>query len=198
MIFKSEIIILQMIVEEMNILTTVFLRYDSQKIIYPNSTLSTIPIHNYYRSPDMDDAIDFYLHIATPIEKINLMKQKILRYTAEKVIMLIMSKQIQLTEFLNSCSYIENKKDHWYPNAILVTRDTDQLNRIRMSLWPTHKMNHQNMIERYNRRSLLVEEILKTVKELGIEYQLYPLDINVKNMADITSTRMPSTWTSPS
>ncbi|WOH03820.1 hypothetical protein DCAR_0623220 [Daucus carota subsp. sativus] len=163
----------QMIVEEMNILTTVFLRYDSQKIIYPNSTLSTIPIHNYYRSPDMDDAIDFYLHIATPIEKINLMKQKIL-------------------------SYIENKKDHWYPNAILVTRDTDQLNRIRMSLWPTHKMNHQNMIERYNRRSLLVEEILKTVKELGIEYQLYPLDINVKNMADITSTRMPSTWTSPS
>lgn len=67
-----------------------------------------------------------------------------------------------------------------------------------MSLWPTHKMNHQNMIERYNRRSLLVEEILKTVRELGIEFQLYPLDVNVKNMSDIISTRMPSTWTSPS
>lgn len=170
---RCEIGGIQMIVEEMNILTTVFLRYDSQKIIYPNSTLSTIPIHNYYRSPDMDDAIEFYIHIATPIEKINLMKQKIL-------------------------SYIENKKDYWYPNAILVTRDTDQLNRIKMALWPTHRMNHQNMIERHNRRSLLLEEILKTIKELGIEYQLYPLDINIKNMSDINFTRMPSTWTSPS
>ncbi|KAK1394844.1 Mechanosensitive ion channel protein [Heracleum sosnowskyi] len=169
---RCEIGGIQMIVEEMNILTTVFLRYDNQKIIYPNSTLSTIPIHNYYRSPDMDDAIEFYIHIATPMEKINLMKQKIL-------------------------SYIENKKDYWYPNAILIVRDMDQLNRIKMNLWPTHKMNHQNMIERHNRRSLLVEEILKIVKELGIEYQLYPLDINIKNMSDVNFTRMPSTWSSP-
>ncbi|KAL8115789.1 mechanosensitive ion channel protein 6-like [Apium graveolens] len=170
---RCEIGGIQMIVEEMNILTTVFLRYDSQKIVYPNSTLSTIPIHNYYRSPDMDDAIEFYIHIATPIEKINLMKQKIL-------------------------SYIENKKDYWYPNAVLVTRDIDQLNRIKMALWPTHRMNHQNMIERHNRRSLLLEEIIKTVKELGIEYQLYPLDVNIKNMSEVNFTRMPSTWTSPS
>lgn len=68
-----------MIVEEMSILTTVFLRYDSQKIMYPNSTLSTIPIHNFYRSPDMDESIDFYIHIATPMEKINLMRQRIVR-----------------------------------------------------------------------------------------------------------------------
>lgn len=54
------------------------------------------------------------------------------------------------------------------------------------------------MIERHNRRSLLLEEIIKTVKELGIEYQLYPLDVNIKNMSDVNFTRMPSTWTSPS
>lgn len=68
-----------MIVEEMNILTTVFLRFDSQKIIYPNSTLSTMPIHNLYRSPDMDESIDFFFHIATPVEKVNVMKQRIAR-----------------------------------------------------------------------------------------------------------------------
>lgn len=101
-------------------------------------------------------------------------------------------------KFLKSCSYIENKKDYWYPNAILVMRDTDQLNRIKMALWPTHRMNHQNMIERHNRRSLLLEEVIKTVKELGIEYQLYPLDVNIKNMSDVNFTRMPSTWTSHS
>lgn len=69
-----------MVVEEMNILTTVFLRFDNQKIIYPNSVLSTKPISNYYRSPDMGDAIDFCIHISTPLEKIALMKERILRY----------------------------------------------------------------------------------------------------------------------
>lgn len=66
-----------MIVEEMNILTTVFLKFDNLKIIYPNSTLATKPISNYYRSPDMGDAIDFFIHIATPKEKIEIMKKRI-------------------------------------------------------------------------------------------------------------------------
>jgi len=69
-----------MIVEEMNILTTVFLRFDNQKITYPNSVLSTKPISNYYRSPDMGDAIDFAIHISTPMEKIATMKERITRY----------------------------------------------------------------------------------------------------------------------
>lgn len=68
-----------MIVEEMNILTTVFLRYDNQKILFPNVTLATRPISNYYRSPDMGDSVDFSVHIATPTEKIASMKQRIIR-----------------------------------------------------------------------------------------------------------------------
>lgn len=68
-----------MIVEEMNILTTVFLRFDNQKILYPNVTLATKPISNYYRSPDMGDSVDFTVHIATPVEKIAVMKQRITR-----------------------------------------------------------------------------------------------------------------------
>lgn len=69
-----------MVVEEMNILTTVFLRYDNQKIMIPNSVLATKAIHNFYRSPDMGDAIEFCIHIATPVEKISLMKHRIQRY----------------------------------------------------------------------------------------------------------------------
>lgn len=73
-----------MVVEEMNILTTVFLRYDNQKIMYPNSTLSTKSIGNYYRSPDMGDGVEFCIHISTPAEKIALMKQKITRQAKAK------------------------------------------------------------------------------------------------------------------
>lgn len=75
-----------MIVEEMNILTTIFLRYDNQKIMYPNSNLSTKPISNNYRSPDMGDAIDFCIHISTPPEKISTMKERIKRYVGGCII----------------------------------------------------------------------------------------------------------------
>ena len=64
----------------MNILTTVFLRFDNQKIIYPNSILATKPISNYNRSPDMGDAIDFCINISTPLEKVTSMKERITRY----------------------------------------------------------------------------------------------------------------------
>lgn len=73
-----------MIVEEMNILTTSFLRYDNQKIIFPNSVLATKAIHNFYRSPDMGDAVEFCLHICTPPEKIAIMRQRIIRYVEKR------------------------------------------------------------------------------------------------------------------
>lgn len=69
-----------MTVEEMNILTTIFLRHDNQKITYPNSVLATKPIGNFYRSPDMGEVIDFCVHISTPMEKISTMKERIMRY----------------------------------------------------------------------------------------------------------------------
>ncbi|CAO2817594.1 unnamed protein product [Amaranthus hypochondriacus] len=167
---RCEIDGVQMIVEEMNILTTVFLRYDNQKIIYPNSVLATKPISNYYRSPDMGDAIDFCVHVSTPIEKLSLMKERITRY-------------------------IDNKSDHWYPAPMIVMRDVEDLNRLKFSLWVSHRMNHQDMGERWVRRSTLVEEMIKIFKELDIEYRMLPMDVNVRNMPPLVSDRLPSNWT---
>ncbi|XP_010417464.1 PREDICTED: mechanosensitive ion channel protein 6 [Camelina sativa] len=173
---RCEIDGVQMVVEEMNILTTVFLRFDNQKVVYPNSLLWTKSIGNYYRSPDMGDGIEFSIHITTPAEKIILIKQRI-------------------------TSYIDGKKDHWYPAPMIVFKDMESLNSVRIAVWPTHRMNHQDMGERWVRRSQLVEEIAKICRELDIEYRLYPLDINVKNMPTSTvlpvSDRLPPTWTAP-
>ncbi|KAL3356643.1 hypothetical protein AABB24_017347 [Solanum stoloniferum] len=166
---RCEIDAVQMIVEEMNILTTVFLRFDNQKIIYPNSTLLTRPIGNYYRSPDMGDSVDFTVHISTPAEKFAAMKQRII-------------------------SYIENKKDHWYPSPSVVLMNLEDLNRLKLSVWIRHRVNHQDMGERWNRRAQLIEEMIKAFKEFDIEYRLYPIDINVRGMPPITSNRVPSTW----
>lgn len=78
----------QMIVEEMNILTTIFLKYDNHKVIIPNSVLATKAIFNYYRSPDMQDIIEFYIHVCTPVEKISLIKHRITRYVLRNVCLL--------------------------------------------------------------------------------------------------------------
>jgi small-conductance mechanosensitive channel len=51
-------ILLETIVEEMNILTQVFLWYDDEEIYYPNSALATDSINNFYYSPNMNDAVE--------------------------------------------------------------------------------------------------------------------------------------------
>lgn len=69
-----------MVVEEMNILTTVFLKNDNEKVYYPNSALSTMPISNFYRSPDMYDTIDFAIDVKTSMESIAALKSRIKGY----------------------------------------------------------------------------------------------------------------------
>ncbi|KAF5745794.1 mechanosensitive ion channel protein 6-like [Tripterygium wilfordii] len=161
---RCEVDGVQMVVEEMNILTTVFLRYDNLKIIYPNSTLSTKLISNFYRSPDMGDSVEFCVHISTPAEKIAVMKQRIV-------------------------SYIENK-EHWYPSPMVVLKDVEDLTKLRFAVWPSHRMNHQNMGERWERRALLVEEMVKVFRELDIQYRLFPLDINIRSMPPATTSSL--------
>uniref|UniRef100_A0A7N2KT17 Mechanosensitive ion channel protein n=1 Tax=Quercus lobata TaxID=97700 RepID=A0A7N2KT17_QUELO len=158
-----------MVVDEMNILTTVFLRFDNQKIIYPNSILATKPISNYNRSPDMGDAIDFCINISTPMEKVTSMKERITRY-------------------------IEIKNEHWQPGPMVIMRDVIDMNKLMMSVWLTHKMDYQDIKERWIRRDLLLEEMIKVFKELDIEYRLLPLDVNVRNLPPLVSDRLPSTW----
>lgn len=66
-----------MVVEEMNILTTIFLRYNNEKIFYPNSVLATKPISNYNRSPEMRDSVEFAVDVSTSVESIAALKAKI-------------------------------------------------------------------------------------------------------------------------
>lgn len=66
-----------MTVEEMNILTTIFLRYDNEKISYPNSVLATKPISNFYRSPEMSDSVEFAVDVFTSMETIGVLKSRI-------------------------------------------------------------------------------------------------------------------------
>ncbi|XP_022858731.1 mechanosensitive ion channel protein 10-like isoform X2 [Olea europaea var. sylvestris] len=144
----------QMIVEEMNILTTVFLRFDNEKIYYPNSVLATKPISNFYRSPDMGDSLEFCIDFKTPLEKIGALKEKIKKY-------------------------LEKNPQHWHPNHNVVVKEIENMNKIKMALFFNHTINFQEYGEKSARRTDLALELKKTFEELHIGYDLLPQEVRL-------------------
>ncbi|KDO46809.1 hypothetical protein CISIN_1g0052412mg, partial [Citrus sinensis] len=143
-----------MIVEEMNILTTIFLRYDMEKIYYPNSVLITKPISNFRRSPDMGDSVDFTIDVSTSVDAINALK-----------------KAIQ--------AYIESKPKYWNPKHTVLFKEIENVDKMKMAVCVSHTMNHQNYGEKSSRRSELVFELKKIFENLGIKYHLLPQEVHL-------------------
>ncbi|KAI5320125.1 hypothetical protein L3X38_039833 [Prunus dulcis] len=143
----------QMIVEEMNILTTIFLRYDNEKIYYPNSVLASKPISNFYRSPEMGDSVEFAVDASTTVDTINSLKGRIK-------------------------SYLDGKTQHWRPTHSVVVKDIEDVNKMKMALYITHTINFQNYGDKSSRRSELVLELKKIFEDLGIKYHLLPQEVH--------------------
>ncbi|XP_068659347.1 mechanosensitive ion channel protein 10-like [Aristolochia californica] len=145
---------IQMVVEEMNILTTVFLRYDNEKIYYPNSVLATKHISNFYRSPDMTDLVEFSVDVSTSVDSIKALREKIKMF-------------------------LENKPEYWHCNHDLVVLEIENMNKMKMGLFVLHTLNYQNMREKTVRRSELLLELKKIFEELGIKYHLLPQEVQL-------------------
>ncbi|KAL0017679.1 hypothetical protein SO802_004748 [Lithocarpus litseifolius] len=152
----------QMMVEEMNILTTVFLKLNNEKLYYPNSVLATKPISNYYRSPDMGDYVEFSIDFVTPIERIGMLKDKIK-------------------------TYLEKNPQHWHPNHNVLVKEIENVNKIKMGLYVFHTMNFQDFGEKNRRRTELVIEIKKIFEELNIRYNLLPQAVHLLNIGSETT-----------
>ncbi|KAK3213447.1 hypothetical protein Dsin_018153 [Dipteronia sinensis] len=148
----------QMTVEEMNILTTVFLRYDNEKIFYPNSSLATKPISNFYRSPEMSDSVEFSVDVSTSIESIGALKSRIK-------------------------AYLESKSQHWRPAHSVVVKEIEDVNKMKLALYVNHTINFQNYGDKNSRRSELVLELKKIFEDLGIKYHLLPQEVHLSYVA---------------
>jgi hypothetical protein len=86
---------------------------------------------------------------------------------------------IGLTSYFTSVSsYIDSKKEHWYPGAMVVLRDVDETNKLKVSIWLRHTLNFQDMGMRFVRRELVLQEMIRVLKDLDIEYRMLPLDVN--------------------
>nr|XP_043627209.1 mechanosensitive ion channel protein 10-like [Erigeron canadensis] len=140
----------QVVVEEVSILTTVFLKYDNEKIYYPNSILATKSISNFNRSPEMRDTVEFELDVSTSVDNISALKAKIK-------------------------TYIDSKPHLWRPKHNVRVREIVDVNKMKMRLDVTHTINFQNYEEKNDRRSNLVLELRNIFQQLGIKvYQILP------------------------
>ncbi|EXB74867.1 Mechanosensitive ion channel protein 10 [Morus notabilis] len=143
-----------LLVEEMNILTTVFLKLNNEKVYYPNSVLSTKPISNYYRSSDMGDTVEFSIDFMTPVEKIGHLKDKINQY-------------------------IEKNPLQWHPNHSVMVVEIEDVNKLDMVLYVNHTISFQEYGEKDKRRTELVMEIKRIFEEVDIKYYLLPQAIEL-------------------
>ncbi|CAL1390039.1 unnamed protein product [Linum trigynum] len=154
-----------LLVEEMNILSTVFLKLNNEKLFYPNSVLATKPISNYYRSPDMGDTVEFSIDFATTVEKIGLLKDRIKKY-------------------------LEKNPQHWHPNHNIVVQEIQEVNKLKMALFCNHTMNFQEYPEKNKRRTELMMEIKKIFEELKIKYYLLPQHVHLSHAQSVSTDAM--------
>ncbi|KAK8566724.1 hypothetical protein V6N13_002413 [Hibiscus sabdariffa] len=155
----------QLLVEEMNILTTVFLKLDNEKVYYPNSVLATKPISNYYRSPDMGDTIEFSIDFMTPAKTIGRLKEEIKKHLESNTL--------------------------WRPNHLVVVKEIENVNKLKMALFCNHTMNFQDFREKNRRRTELVLELKRIFEELGVRYNLLPQHVNLNQ---VNQDRLDSTY----
>ena len=90
----------------------------NEKIYYPNFLLAGKPIANFYRSPDQWDAIDFQIHMNTPLEKLTMLKERLQKY-------------------------IEGLPQIWYPDFRMACKDIEDSTKMKMGIWPRHRLNFQ-------------------------------------------------------
>ncbi|KAL3747152.1 hypothetical protein ACJRO7_016002 [Eucalyptus globulus] len=144
----------QMAVEEMNLLTTVFLTNDGEMIFYPNSVLSNKPISNFYRSPNMGDAVEFTVDFSTSRDSFAALRDEVKRY-------------------------LEDRSDYWKKDHSFDVSEIEDMNKLKMTLHVRHTINFQNPGDRSTRRSELVWELKRIFEKLGISYRLLPQEVRV-------------------
>ncbi|XP_058783347.1 mechanosensitive ion channel protein 6-like [Vicia villosa] len=134
-----------MTMEKINILTTVFIRFDKKRISMPSSVLDKKKIRNCNRCTNMEKALQFCIHIATQNDKVFLMKQRIK-------------------------DFMEGKLEYWHPSPTIKLYDNEMLDMVKVVVWPTFRKNIQNMEESCIMRSLLIEELMMIFRDLEIVY----------------------------
>lgn len=136
----------QMVVEEVNLLTTTFLRFDKSKIVLQNSKLVDSSIVNFYQGFAMGDKIDFDVHLSTPLTMIELLRERIILFM--------------------------ERSGHWHSGTrVVLQEDIDNTKKkLKISIIMQHRLKFHDMEMKLSRRELVVEELIRVLRELHMMY----------------------------
>lgn len=134
-----------LLVVEMNLMSTVFERWDGVRIYVPNSVLATKPIYNIRRSGPTTDLLRMTFAHSTRVDQLE-------------------SLRLRLLNFLR-----QNRQDFTEFHRINVNA-LDQCNRMDITILIQHASNWQDLELQMARRTKMLSFLKNTIEELGIYY----------------------------
>ncbi|GJJ76267.1 hypothetical protein EMPS_08626 [Entomortierella parvispora] len=136
-----------MYVREVGLNSTIFVTWDGKRMYYPNNLISTRPIHNVRRSPNMTDKIVLNVDCYTTQAQIFELRARMRDYLVK-----------ESKEFL--------------PDLEIQIQEMDI--KLKISMCIEHKGNWQDSGRRWARRTAFNYALKEAVEDIGIKYYALP------------------------
>ncbi|KAI8143932.1 Mechanosensitive ion channel-domain-containing protein [Fennellomyces sp. T-0311] len=136
-----------LLVHELGLMGTVFIRGDGQQVYAPTTVLMTKLIVNVRRSGDMGESIVLNIDFRTPTDQLMLLKKR-------------------LTE------WVDSESRDYAPGFDVRVTDIIDVNQIILTMWLPHKGNWQDLGKRFQRRTKFMIAVKDILTELNIRYEL--------------------------
>ncbi|KAF9920072.1 hypothetical protein FBU30_010138 [Linnemannia zychae] len=147
-----------MYVREVGLNSTTFVTWDGKRMYYPNNLISSKPIHNVRRSPNMTDKIVLNIDCYTPQSKIFELRARMRDYLIR-----------ESKEFL--------------PDLEIQIQEMDA--KLKISMCIEHKGNWQDSGRRWARRTAFNYALKEAVEDLGIQYYALPQRVEVYDRGNV-------------
>ena len=131
-------------VQEISLLYTEFKKMEGHTVQAPNSLLNTLFILNQRRSTGLADPVELKLRFGTSVDLIDALKARMLQFV------------------------LDNKRDY-APKILTEVKTIDELYSITMNFIFFHKSSYQNELVRLQRHDKFAVELMRQIRDLGIQ-----------------------------
>jgi mechanosensitive ion channel protein 4/5/6/7/8/9/10 len=145
---------MNLIVHRVNFMSTEFIQWDGQRMYIPNTVLLGKVIHNMRRSNPQKDTIALDLHISTPPQMIETLRQRL------KV-------------------FFETNKSEYDPDFSFDFQRIEKSTKLCFTLLYQGHENWQEYLPRWHRRARLLLFLHNLLQELHVEYSLPPQPVYI-------------------
>ncbi|KAJ2956882.1 hypothetical protein NQZ79_g7318 [Umbelopsis isabellina] len=134
------------VVEEIDLLTTTFKKWDGTKLYARNAVIAPQYIYNLRRSGPMAEVIEMNFNFSTPEAKFNQLRERMLQF------------------------YNEKNRSFTHNTMCMNIMTMENLNRVTCIFYIEHAASWQDMGFRWSNRNAFIMHLKKTMEELEIDY----------------------------